>query len=699
MKRRISRVRRGLSVTLTLAALCSLLAVPALARETDVFPLQPQAVPDGASTAWQQKDPDVLLEEIKVLLDNGNLPEAEQLLRQIETDNAFASLSYYRQPEQYEQAKRHWSAAFDQAARMVAQAKHSPAYTQTQLELLAQEDALVEEYYRRMDAIDQDYTVEYQGTTYCESSLAQARSDGTLTEEEYLSLYEPIVSAINVDMGELYIQLVGVRNQFAQSLGYGNYSDYLFAEVYHRETSTVQAEALCLEALDLFGPLLYRLQWLGYWDPDMDYDALQARAGGLSAKELSDQLLPRLEEVSEELADLYRQMEADDLLVVGTERDPVSQTNTLPLPSYNTAAISLPASEADLSSMLFQFGYAAYLSLAQDSGQGYDLAEAACYGINALYLPVMERLVGAELASTARLEDLIVLCQGLMDGVRGSAFELQVYREGNMTLEELNQLFSKLTIDGGFHTVFPGKTYGWYQHEHLFALPGFYYGRFVGAVSAMELLLLAQEDWTGAADRYLALISQPGTVSYESALRTAGLTDIRTSGTLRSLADRINEYYYTEVCGVSPVSDVPRDSWFYDGVMSSMAFALMDGTGADTFSPNAPLAGEVMDRVLDEFLGPQEDWELAEEGNLTREQLAYLMYFVAGEWEEDTSARADLSCYTDADQISDWGVESMSWAVAEGIITGTSASTLEPGAAATRAQAAAILLRFLTVMY
>ena len=57
-----------------------------------------------------------------------------------------------------------------------------------------------------------------------------------------------------------------------------------------------------------------------------------------------------------------------------------------------------------------------------------------------------------------------------------------------------------------------------YQHEHLFALPGFYYGRFVGAVSAMELLLLAQEDWTAAADRYLALISQPGPISYELSL-------------------------------------------------------------------------------------------------------------------------------------------------------------------------------------
>ena len=160
MKRRTSRVHRGLAVTLTLAALWSLLAVPALARETNVFLLQPQAIPEGASTAWQQRDPDVLVEEIESLLDNGNLTEAEQLLQQIETDNTFASLAYYRQPEQYEEAKRHWSAAFDQAARMVSQAKHSPAYTQVQLELLAQEDALVEEYYRRMDSIYQDYTFE-----------------------------------------------------------------------------------------------------------------------------------------------------------------------------------------------------------------------------------------------------------------------------------------------------------------------------------------------------------------------------------------------------------------------------------------------------------------------------------------------------------------------------------------------------------
>ena len=60
---------------------------------------------------------------------------------------------------------------------------------------------------------------------------------------------------------------------------------------------------------------------------------------------------------------------------------------------------------------------------------------------------------------------------------------------------------------------------------------------------------------------------------------------------------------------------------------------------------------------------------------------------------EDVSARADLSNYTD--QPSAWATETMSWAVAEGLISGVTADQLQPQGNATRAQVAAILQRFL----
>ena len=60
----------------------------------------------------------------------------------------------------------------------------------------------------------------------------------------------------------------------------------------------------------------------------------------------------------------------------------------------------------------------------------------------------------------------------------------------------------------------------------------------------------------------------------------------------------------------------------------------------------------------------------------------------------DTSSRADLSGYTDADQIMAHAQEAMEWAVAEGIISGMTADTLGPNGLANRAQIATIISRF-----
>ena len=60
---------------------------------------------------------------------------------------------------------------------------------------------------------------------------------------------------------------------------------------------------------------------------------------------------------------------------------------------------------------------------------------------------------------------------------------------------------------------------------------------------------------------------------------------------------------------------------------------------------------------------------------------------------EDVSARADLTTYSD--QPSAWAEETMSWAVAKGLISGVTNDELQPQGNATRAQVAAILARYL----
>ena len=88
-----------------------------------------------------------------------------------------------------------------------------------------------------------------------------------------------------------------------------------------------------------------------------------------------------------------------------------------------------------------------------------------------------------------------------------------------------------------------------------------------------------------------------------------------------------------------------------------------------------------------------EDWGVASEDVVTREELILAVYHCARKG-LDVSARADLSGYGDAGEISAEALDAISWAVAEGILSGTGKNTLSPREKATRAQTAAVLMRF-----
>ena len=81
-------------------------------------------------------------------------------------------------------------------------------------------------------------------------------------------------------------------------------------------------------------------------------------------------------------------------------------------------------------------------------------------------------------------------------------------------------------------------------------------------------------------------------------------------------------------------------------------------------------------------------------GKLTREQLAVVLYRYAQYEGRDVSRRADLGAYKDGAKVSSWAKDAMSWAVAEGLITGSNQKNLTPGGSTNRAQLAAILMRY-----
>ena len=172
--------------------------------------------------------------------------------------------------------------------------------------------------------------------------------------------------------------------------------------------------------------------------------------------------------------------------------------------------------------------------------------------------------------------------------------------------------------------------------------------------------------------------------------------------------------------------DVAPNAWYKDAVQYAYAGGLMTGVSANEFAPEATTTRAMIvsmlarlegvesaesagfaDVAADDWYATAVNWAAASgitsgtgDGNfspntaITREQLAAILMNYAAYKGEDVSARADLTSYTD--QPSTWAKETMQWAVAEGLISGVTADTLQPQGAATRAQVAAILQRFLS---
>ncbi len=113
-------------------------------------------------------------------------------------------------------------------------------------------------------------------------------------------------------------------------------------------------------------------------------------------------------------------------------------------------------------------------------------------------------------------------------------------------------------------------------------------------------------------------------------------------------------------------ADVEASDWYATAVNWAAANGIVSGISDDTFAPNDPI---------------------------TREQLAAMLMKYAQYKGLDTTARADLSGYTDAP--STWASEAVQWAVAEGLLAGVTDDELQPQGQATRAQVAAIMQRFL----
>jgi hypothetical protein len=174
-----------------------------------------------------------------------------------------------------------------------------------------------------------------------------------------------------------------------------------------------------------------------------------------------------------------------------------------------------------------------------------------------------------------------------------------------------------------------------------------------------------------------------------------------------------------------PFTDVATGDWFYEAVKYAYDNSMMNGVGHNLFAPSSNLTRGMIAQVLynlegtpaagssaftdvaaDQWYANAVNWAAANdivggygngkfgpEDDITREQMAQILYNYAAFKGYDVSAQGDLATFNDGAKTSDWALAAMKWAVGTGLLQGYNGN-LNPTGTATRAEVAQILMNF-----
>lgn len=204
---------------------------------------------------------------------------------------------------------------------------------------------------------------------------------------------------------------------------------------------------------------------------------------------------------------------------------------------------------------------------------------------------------------------------------------------------------------------------------------------------------------------------------------------ITTYSGLSDGGQRASSAYYLRIYDQIPIlsaedfDDVPTSAWYYSAVDYTLANGIFSGTGATKFSPDVPLTRAMLAQILyglggngavqtapfldvspsawyynavtwaatNSLMSGVGNNQFNPDGQLTREQMALILYQYTALDHTPSKDRADLSRFSDQAAISPWASDAMGWAVNEGLLAGRPSGLLDPYGPVTRAEFAAVI--------
>lgn len=397
--------------------------------------------------------------------------------------------------------------------------------TDQEAALSLREAELTNEYYETMATAREDSVYYYMGERWTLDKLDGFPGNSLYYNdyEGYLEVYYGLEAAINDRVGPIFLELVNIRSELAEQWGYDSYADYAYENIYGRDYSPADAQALCDEVKDIsaeyYQSLYYSDLWYCYEDP----------APAMDADELIATLGRTIPAFGEDLTTVCNFMIDHGLYCLCQGDNAQSGAYTTEIPYYQTPFIyeGLAGDCYDFSTLTHEFGHFADawyhpVSNILTSVGSYDLFEIHSTGLEALFTEQYDAIYSTD-GDIARFITLGGLFESVLDGCIQDEFQRRVYADPDITLEEINRLYRDLYAEYGLYGPMD-VDYSWMYISHNFDAPFYYISYAVSSLASIQLWDLAQSDFSAALEQYLSILGQGAYEDgYLTVLENAGL--------------------------------------------------------------------------------------------------------------------------------------------------------------------------------
>ena len=478
-----------------------------------------QAVEELDELSGRKGQEDQVLEQYQIILE-----ETDRLY----TQYVLLTLDYYRDveneeiAEKYEESEKLLMEAGNTAAETLSALLDSRYYGQLLTETMGEENA--------------GAFMAYDGITMRESILTQREMDLIREYEEALVQDYDSPREENQVLGEIYLELVEVRTDLAETQGYDNYADYAYEQGYYRDYTVEDVEALRQQVKEHLVPLYEAcLDCALENNVDAIYTGRQEDSG-----EMLERLIVPMEKIYPEVGTAYKYFLSQELYDIEPDEKKIDMGYTVELPFYGDAYIydSGSGTYEDYFTMIHEFGH--FTSVFYEDNHylysvvNMDVSEIHSQGLEVLFWPYFEEIVPG-MGRTMQIYTVYEMLTNIVFCCIYDEIEQEIYRNPDMTLEELNRTVEE--ISSGYGEIPPLDRYEWVEMTHLYQQPFYVISYATSALAALELLEMAQENRDQALDAYMEISASGTGTAYCQVLENTGLRNIFQEGAVKETAE------------------------------------------------------------------------------------------------------------------------------------------------------------------